>query len=215
MISFNLSGLYYIICEYTLDVHNRKIHCCLQDSQNSDTEHDSVFELLCLPLVPVVNRSVITGNSAVDRGAASAFGTHVLPSRQISAGLADRVDRRQRIIRNIMTGRYVVQKIPRLLPVVKLAFHINMEHSSCRIKRLQLILIRQSIFQGTIVVRRQLRTVRIIRCISFVPRRPDTRKFLLIQHGETVGSRLSRRRLKTVEIPVFQLVSHDLFLHMI
>ena len=154
----------------------------------SHPEHDPVFKLLCFPLVPVMNRPVITGYPAVNISAAAAFGAHVLPARQISAGLADRINRRQRIIRNIITGGYAVQQITRLFPVVKFTFHINVEYSSCRIKRLQPVLMLQRLFQCAVVVRRQLRAVRVIRHIPLMACGSDSGIFFFIQHGKTVGS---------------------------
>ena len=131
--------------------------------------------------------SVITGDPAVNICSAIAFRTTLLSAGQITAGLADGVNRRQRETGNTVFCNHAAEQIPCLSPVLQFPLHVHMEYSACGIKGLQRILVYECILQGAVIIRRQLGAVCIIGDVAFMAGCPDPGKTLPVQSGETEG----------------------------
>ena len=115
---------------------------CVFDSQMRvcDIVNLSLLELLRLTVVPVLNGTVVTGNTAVNLRLCSALGTSIVLTNDISVVAAYGVRGRHCVIRKLIVLSDLANEIRRSLPVGKLFTKERMEYGTRGIKCLEIVL---------------------------------------------------------------------------
>src|SRR5699024_7580082 len=127
-----------------------------------------VFKLLNLSIVPVLYRTVISGDPAVNLRLFSAVRAGILFAVNIAVILADGVGRRNRIVWKLIILGNLPYKKRRFLPARKLLSQECVEYGSRCIERLKLVLNIQRVKNIIGKSNRKMGTVRIV--WSTVPR---------------------------------------------
>ena len=100
----------------------------------------SVPELLTFTVIPVLNRAVVTGDTAVDLGLSAAVRADGLLSGKISVIGADGIGGGQRIIGQLVVFGYLAHQCRSSLPIREFFSEEGVENRAAGIKRLQLVL---------------------------------------------------------------------------
>ena len=146
----------------------------------------SILKLFGFSVVPVLNGTVITGYSRIDFSGFTALRTVIYFSGYIAVRPAYRVRRRQRIIREPVIVRYLLNEICGSLPVGELFSEECMEYSAGSVKSLKFILNVKRFKDIIGKSNRQMRRVRIIRCFTLLARSYYIRIPLNIVFSKTV-----------------------------
>ena len=102
--------------------------------------HLPVLKLLNFAVVPILHRAVVTGDSAVNLGFASAMRACVLLACKITVRAANRVGGGDGIVGQLIILRNFANKCRRTLPIGQFFTEEGVEHRAGGIERLQLVL---------------------------------------------------------------------------
>ena len=182
----------------------------------ADVVHLSFLILLGLSIVPVLDRTVVAGDPAVNLCLFPAYGAGEVFTVQVAVFPADGVGGRQRIVRKLIIFCNGPYQLGRCLPVGQLFAQERMEHRTGGIQGLQLVLDIQGVKHIRCIGYRKVGAVCIIgRSILLAPGGDDIRIFFLIVSGQTIGGGLRRSCLQVVQIAVLLLVDHKTVPHMV
>ena len=174
----------------------------------------TVFILLSLTVIPVLNGAVIACNTAVNLSLFAAFGANKLLACKVSVILTYRICGRHRVIRKLIILRYLADKICRRLPVGKLFAEECMEYCTWCIKRLKLILNVKSREDVLGKANGKVWRVSIISRTVFICCNYIGIIFLIVL-CKTEWGWLRRSCLKVVKVAVFFLIIGKALTHMI
>ena len=106
----------------------------------ADVINLAVLIFLGFAVVPVLNRAVVTGDSAVYFGGLAANWALFLFARQVSVGLADRIGGGHGVVGQLVVFGYLADKICSRLPIGQLFAQECVENGTRGVERLQLVL---------------------------------------------------------------------------
>ena len=175
----------------------------------------AVLVLLGLSLVPVLHRTVVSRNPAVNLRLGSADRAGEMLAGQVSVGLTDGVSGRHGVVGQLVILRNGAYQVGGRLPVGQLLTQERVEHRAGGVQGLQFILDVQGVEHIRGVVHRQMGTVGIVGRIPLGPGGDDVGIMLLVVLGQAVGGGLSRGRLQVVQVAVHLLVIGQALTHMV
>ena len=180
-----------------------------------DIIYSSVLVLLAFSVVPVLDRTVISRDTAVNLCLFSADRTCKVLAGEIAVVRTDRIRRGQRVVRQFVVLCNLPHKGSCCFPVRQFFAKERMEDSSRGVQRLQIILNikRRENILG--IVHRQMGAVGVVRGISLMACSLDIRPFCTVVFCQTVCGRLRRSCLKVVQIAVLLLVIRKTLSHMV
>ena len=174
-----------------------------------------VFIFLCLPIIPVLDRTVIARDPAPYLCGFSAFRAYLLFPGKVTVLRTDGISRRHRIVRELIVLSYRPYQVCCGFPVRKLFPEKRMEYGPGSIQCLQTVLDIQSVKNISRIIYRQMGGIRIIRSIPFLSRCNDVRELFLIVFCQPISRAFSRSRFKVEQVAVFLLVIGKTFPHMV
>ena len=180
----------------------------------ADVVDHSVLVLLGLAVVPVLDRTIVAGDAAVDLSLVAADRAGELLAGQIAVILTYGVCRRHCVVRKLVILRDLADKVRCRFPVGKLLSEERVENGSGSIQSLQIVLNIQSGENILRVAHRKVGGIRVVG-LSVHVRRDDVRELLLVVQGEPIGRGLRRRRFQVVEVAVHLLVIGQALSHVI
>ena len=158
---------------------------------------NAVFVLCSLACVPVLNRTVVAGDTAVDFRLFAADRAGKMLAGQISVILTDRIGGGHGIIRQLVIFRNSLYQLCRRFPVRQLLSQERMEYGSGGVKGLKLILDIQGVKDIRCISYRKVGAVGIIWSPA-LGGRLDIRIFFHIVLCQTVCCGLCRSRFQVV-----------------
>ena len=174
----------------------------------------AVFELLSLTIIPVLHRTIVSGDPAVDFRLLSAVRADSLLTDQVTVILTYRVGRAQGVVGEPVVFRNLANQVCGGLPVRELFTQERVEHGSGGVQRLQFILHIQCGEDVFAVAHRQVAGVGVVRSTVHV-RCDDVRILLLIMLSETIGSGFSRSSFQIKQVAILLLIVAQTIPHMI
>ena len=173
-----------------------------------------VPELLGLAVIPVLDRAVIAGDTAVNLRGLSAVGAGLLLPRQIAVVPADGIGGAHGIIGQLVVFRDLPHQVGRGLPVRELLPQEGVEDGAGGVESLELVLDIQGGEYILRVAHRQVGGVGVIGGAVFVGG-DDIGVELLVVLGEAVGGALRRGGLEVVEVAVLLLIVAQALAHVV
>ena len=182
---------------------------------SSDVVFSAVLVFLSLAGIPVLDRTVITGDTAPDFGLLSAVRAGEHFSGEISVVLADGIGRAHGVVRQTIVLCDLTDQICRCFPVRQFLAEEGMEYGTGSVHGLQFVLNVQCGEDILRVTHRQVAGVGVIRSAAGFCCSDDIGEVFRIVFCKTIGGGLCRSCLQVVEIAVFFLIIFQTLQHVI
>ena len=174
----------------------------------------SGVELFKFAVVPVLNRTIVAGDTAVNLGGAAAFRAFVNFAFEITVFLTYGIGRAHGVIRKFVVFGNLPDQVCRGFPVGELLPQERVENGAGGVESLKFVLNVQGLEDVCGVAYRQVRAVGVVRSLILtVGGGDDVRIILSVVFRQTVGSAFGRGGLEVVEVAVLFLIVAELVTH--